>query len=170
MGGTHPDLIIRRAVADDAEAIHAGLMRIARHLKATGKVTSTPDDLRRHGFGPHPAFHVLIAEIDGAFAGMCLWFDSFSTWRGRPGAYIQDIVVDQAFRGHGIGEALLRKTAKTVSEAGGAYLRLSVDARNISAQRFYQKMGLDWMIEERIHAIYGQAFEALAASEEGVEL
>lgn len=161
-----PQLVIRHAVAGDAEAIHGGLMRIAAHLKAKDKVTSTPEDLRRHGFGADPAFHVLIAEVDGVFAGMCLWFRSFSTWRGKPGGYIQDIVVDQAFRGRKIGEALLRRTAREVRDQGGAYLRLSVDAKNIAAQRFYQKMGLDWSIEERIHAAYGTAFEKLASGDD----
>lgn len=161
-----PDnLAIRRATAEDAEAIHAGLLRIARHLKATGKVTSTPEDLRRHGFGPNPAFHVLIAEVDGAFAGMCLWFASFSTWRGTPGGYVQDIVVDEAFRGLRIGERLLRRAAREIRTAGGTYLRLSVDAKNISAQRFYHKLGLDWSIEERIHAAYGDAFQTLATED-----
>jgi ribosomal protein S18 acetylase RimI-like enzyme len=156
-------LVIRNAMASDAEEIHGGLLRIARHLKATGKVTSTPDDLRKYGFGTDPAFHVLIAEVDGTFAGMCLWFASFSTWRGRPGGYVQDIVVDEGFRGQAIGEALLRAAARAIKARGGTYLRLSVDAKNISAQRFYHRLGLDWSIEERIHAAYGDAFDHLAA-------
>ena len=56
------------------------------------KVKSTPDDIRRFGFGEAPAFEALIAEIDGRFAGCCLFFASFSTWRGRPGVYVQDLL------------------------------------------------------------------------------
>lgn len=157
---------IRIATAEDAHLIHAGLMIIARHLDAKGKVTATPEDLRKHGFGPQPAFTVLLAEIGGEFAGMCLFFQSFSTWRGQKGAYIQDIAVEERFRGAGIGVALLRHTAAHVRAGGGTYLRLSVDAKNVSAQHFYQRMGLAWSEEERIHAAYGDAFEALAGQHE----
>ncbi|WP_426232493.1 GNAT family N-acetyltransferase [Pararhizobium sp. DWP3-4] len=157
---------IRIATADDVHLIHAGLMTIARHLDAEGKVTATPGDLRRHGFGPQPAFTVLIAEMGGEFAGMCLFFQSFSTWRGQKGAYIQDIVVEPRFRGAGIGVALLRQTAAHVRAEGGAYLRLSVEAKNISAQHFYERMGLAWSDQERIHAAYGEDFEALAGQHE----
>lgn len=157
---------VRLATAEDAKLIHAGLLMIAKHLGSEGKVTSTPDDIRKHGFGAQPAFTVLIAEIEGAFAGMCLFFPSFSTWRGQKGAYIQDIVVEERFRGAGVGVALLRHTATHVRAGGGAYLRLSVDAKNASAQRFYERLGLAWSEDERIHAAYGDAFEALAGLHE----
>jgi ribosomal protein S18 acetylase RimI-like enzyme len=157
---------IRLATAGDAPLIHAGLLMIARHLGAEGKVTSTPDDIREHGFGAVPAFTVLIAEIGSQFAGLSLFFPSFSTWRGEKGAYIQDIVIDERFRGAGIGVALLRQTAAHVRAGGGTYLRLSVDAKNVSAQHFYQRMGLVWSQEERIHAAYGDVFEALAGQHE----
>jgi ribosomal protein S18 acetylase RimI-like enzyme len=157
---------IRLATADDAHRIHAGLLTIARHLDAEGKVTATPEDLRKHGFGPQPAFTVLLAEVGGEFAGMCLFFPSFSTWRGCTGAYIQDIVVEERFRGAGIGVALLRHTAAHVRAEGGRYLRLSVEAKNVSAQHFYERMGLAWSEQERIHAAYGDAFEALAGQHE----
>ncbi len=202
---------VRLAVEGDAEAIHAGLLMIARHVNGVSKVTSTVEDIRRHGFGPRPAFEVLIAEIssspqrgedarradegvspriqsqpapssgpaghllpagekrEAAFAGMCLFFPSFSTWRGQRGAYIQDIVVDERFRSRGIGISLLRHTAAHVREQGGTYLRLSVDAKNVSAQRFYERLGLTWSQEERIHAAYGDAFQLLAGlGESGV--
>ncbi|MBP1860611.1 GNAT family N-acetyltransferase [Rhizobium herbae] len=159
-------LNIRLATSKDAQLIHAGLLTIARHLGSEGKVTSTPEDLRKHGFGAQPAFAVLIAEIGGGFAGMCLFFPSFSTWRGQKGAYVQDIVVEEQFRGAGVGVALLRRTAAHVRAEGGTYLRLSVDAKNVSAQHFYERMGLAWSEEERIHAAYGDAFEALAGLHE----
>ncbi|OJF96270.1 GNAT family N-acetyltransferase [Pararhizobium antarcticum] len=159
-------LRIRLAVAGDAETIHSGLMMIARHLGEEGRITATPADLLRHGFGHRPAFTALIAEIGSDFAGLSLYFPSFSTWRGKPGAYIQDIVVDERFRGAGIGVALLRATAGHVRQDGGCYLRLSVDAKNVAAQHFYERMGLEWSMHEHIHAVYGDAFDVLAGQHE----
>lgn len=159
-------LLIRKATASDAETILAGIRMIGDHLGTPHKISATAEDFRRHGFGPSPAFEVLIAEMDGTFAGLCLYFASFSTWRGKPGAYIQDLVVDTAFRGTGVAEALLRQTARHVRDKGGVYLRLSVDAENLTARRFYERVGLLHQPEEHIHAIYGDAFDALAGLDE----
>ena len=153
---------IRLATEADAERIHAGLGMIADHLKARERMVSTVEDIRRHGFGAEPAFTVLIAEIGGAFAGMSLFFPSFSTWRGERGAYVQDFLVVEAFRGDGVGHALLRRTATHVKRNGGTYLRLSVDAGNYGARQFYERAGLKWSRDEHIHAAYGDAFTALA--------
>ncbi|KSV75989.1 hypothetical protein N185_16205 [Sinorhizobium sp. GW3] len=149
---------IRTACEGDAEAIIDGLKMNAEHLSLCEKVTVTVEDILRHGFGPSPAFHALIAEQRGVFAGLCIFLDTFSTWTGRRGAYIQDLVVDPRFRGYGVGQQLLRHTIKQVVEKGGHYLRLSVDAQNQSAQTFYEKFGFVWCQEERIYALRGDAF------------
>lgn len=155
-------VVIRAATPDDAVTIHTAILGIAEALDQVAKVSSTPQDILGHGFGQAPAFAVLIAEIDGAFAGLCLSFPSFSTWYGRSGAYVQDLYVEPAFRGLGIGERLLRYLAAETRDRGGVYLRLSVDTANTSAQRFYERMGMEWSREEKIYAARGDAFLALA--------
>jgi ribosomal protein S18 acetylase RimI-like enzyme len=155
-------VIVRAATPDDAETIHAAILGIAEALDQVAKVSSTPEDILRHGFGETPAFSVLIAEVDGVFAGLCLSFPSFSTWYGRPGVYVQDLYVEPTFRGQGVGERLLRHLAAETRDKGGVYLRLSVDVANASAQRFYERMGMEWSLEEKIFAARGDAFLALA--------
>lgn len=163
MTAAHPSRIaIRAAVASDAEAIHAALHGIADAVGGTGRVRSTVEDIRRHGFGADPAFEALVAEADGAVVGLCLFFRSFSTWRGRPGAYVQDLYVTPALRGRGVGEALLRRLAAEARRRGWAYVRLSVDAGNAKAQAFYERIGMEWSRQERIFTATGAAFEALA--------
>lgn len=152
---------IRPAVAADADAIHAAIVRLGTTLGQADKIASTADDLRRFGFGGEPAFHGLIAEIDGQFAGVALFFPIFSTWLGRPGVFVQDLHVDEAFRGHGIGESLIGAVARWSHTRGGVYLRLSVDATNIRAQKFYQRIGISHRAGEREHGAYGDAFQAL---------
>ena len=104
---------------DDAGCgdIFAALVGIADTVKERHKLKSTPDDIRRFGFGERPAFETLIAEIDGQFAGCCLYFPSFSTWIGRPGVYVQDFYVAEAFRGQGVGERLLQRLAAVTRRA-----------------------------------------------------
>ena len=155
-------IAIRKATIEDAALLHEAIVKLAQHMGAVERVRSTPDDLRRHGFGDRPAFEALIAEVDGVFAGMCLYFPSFSTWRGKPGIYVQDIFVEAKFRGSKVGERLLQATAQRGVATGAAYLRLSVETDNHGAQGFYTHLGIEWSRSERIHGIYGEAFTALA--------
>lgn len=154
--------VIRAARADDAEAIHAALLVLGRHIGRADKIASTPDDLRRYGFGDDPHFFCLVAEVAGEIAGICLYFRSFSTWLGKPGIYIQDLVVDERFRGRRIGEKLLRRAAAVAGARGATYLRLAVDHENPKAMAFYERLGLEHRFDDLVYAAYGDAFEALA--------
>ena len=158
------NLTIRLAEAGDADMIHAGLVAMARAMGEESRIISTADDIRTHGFGNDPAFEVLIAEIDGIFAGLCLTFPSFSTWRGERGIYVQDLYVDETFRGRRIGEMLLKAAARRAQKRGAGYLRLSVDIDNPRAQAFYERVGLTHSRNEQIHMIKGEAFRAFAAN------
>ncbi|MBL8578210.1 MAG: GNAT family N-acetyltransferase [Mesorhizobium sp.] len=161
-----PHVAIRPAVDTDVEAIHSAVLAIAEAVGESHKVRSTPEDIRRFGFGQAPSFAVLIAEIDGRFAGCCLYFPSFSTWFGAPGAYVQDFYVRDEFRGQGIGERLLRRLAALTRESGGCYIRLSVDKQNRRAQAFYSRCGLRLSDSEQIHAARGEDFQMLADADE----
>ncbi len=89
----------------------------------TGKVASRVEDIRDRGFGADPAFEALIAERDGAPVGLCLFFESFSTWDGRRGVYVQDIYVSEAARGLGLGRRLLAEAAAVSRARGGSYTK-----------------------------------------------
>ncbi|WP_429817974.1 N-acetyltransferase family protein [Ensifer sp. B1-9] len=156
------DVRIRAGEPGDADTIHRAILAMGRGLEMADNVTCTVDDYRRFGFGPHAAFHSLIAEAGGDLAGLCLFFPIFSTWRGRPGVFVQDLYVDGLFRGLGIGEALLREVAAWSRASGGDYLRLEVDVDNLPAQRLYERLGITWQAKDRAHAAYGEAFLALA--------
>ena len=164
---TAQTVTLRPATTDDVDTIHAALLRLSTHIGSHQEIRSTADDLRRYGFGEKPAFSTLIAEADGEFAGLCLHFPIFSTWMGRPGVYIQDLYVEDRFRGRRIGEKLLRRVAKECRAAGGVYLRLSVDTDNETAKAFYERLGIGWANYEQVQKIVGDAFFAFAdASEE----
>lgn len=159
------DIRIRRAAVEDAERIHVALKEMADGMKAGPKFVSTVEDIRRHGFGAAPAFEVLIAEVGGQFAGLCLTFPSFSTWMGTPGIYVQDLFVADGFRGRRIGEGLLQAAARRGREKGARYMRLSVDVENARAQAFYDRIGIRHSRDELIHMIKGAAFDAFAGEE-----
>ena len=155
-----PTLSIRPGRPDDIARIHAAILALARHVGGEDHVLSSPDDLARHAFGETPHISIEIAEIDGIFAGMCLHFPIFSTWMGCPGVFVQDLYVEDAFRGKHVGEALLRHVARASLEKGGGYLRLSVDTDNSSAVGFYERLGIRHSGYEQIQKITGDDFVA----------
>jgi len=154
-------VVVRAAVKSDAATIHAALLGLAEATGDRDKIKSTVDDIRRHGFGEKPAFEALIAETGSVFAGLSLFFPSFSTWFGKPGLYVQDLYVAPAFRGQGVADLLMRETARLARSRGATYLRLSVDRANEPARRFYQRIGMKWSELELIFVARHADFDAL---------
>jgi len=155
--------VARRA---DAERIYDMLAGLSHAVGDQEKMVSTVDDIRRHGFGDPPAFHALLGEQDGRTVGLCLFFYAFSTWLGRPGVYIQDLYVDTAARGTGLGQRLVAETARIARTRGANHLRLSVYHDNPEAQRFYKRIGMRHRDDELIFQADGAAFDTLADSGE----
>ena len=163
---TNPHTIeIRLAERDDAPALHAMICEIGKATGCADKITSTPEDLARDGFGKYRAFDTLIAIADDTPVAMCLFFPSYSTFRGRPGLYIQDLYVAPSHRGGGFAKRLVAAVAKHARAHGKSYIRLSVDAENMIGQRFYEKLGMRHAEDEKIYVLDGAAFEALSSAD-----
>jgi GNAT superfamily N-acetyltransferase len=155
------EVIVRAATAADAEAIHAMILLLARDTATGRPVSSTPDDFRRFGFSAAPCFQALLAERRGAPVGLCLYFFSFSSWMGKRGVYVQDLFVDDSERGTGLGRKLIAETARRAGEQGAGFMRLSVDRKNLGAQSFYSKIGMERAEYEVIFKAVDAGFEAL---------
>ncbi len=161
------EITVRLAEKRDVEAVYGLVVELARARGMMEKVVSSAADIARDGFGDDPAFEALLAEIDGKAVGLCLFFGSYSTWRGKRGIYVQDLCVAEDARGLGVGDRMLAEVAALGQARGCAYLRLSVDDDNEKAQRFYQRSGLRHSLPERIYVADDEAFVALAARAKG---
>lgn len=134
-------ITIRRAVAGDVPQILTFVRELADYEKVPHEVKATEADLLRDGFSGAPRFFVEIAEWEGAPAGFALWFFNYSTWEGRPGLYLEDLFVRPAFRGRGIGKALLVHLARcAVAEECGRFQWQVLDW-NLPAIGFYETLG-----------------------------
>ena len=162
------EISLRLADSGDAEGIYDMLVGLSHAVGDRDKMVSTVYDIRSHGFADPPAFHALLAELDGRTVGLSLFFYSFSTWLGRPGVYIQDLYVDTPARGTGLGQRLVAETARIARAYGADHLRLSVYHDNPEAQRFYRRIGMRHRDDELIFQADGGSFEALAGSGEPV--
>ncbi len=106
----------------------------------------TPDPVRqRQGLArllASPAAHVLIARDDAARAvGMVTVQLVMSTAEGAPSAWIEDVVVDAAWRGRGLGRALLDAALDWARAQGATRAQLLADLDNAPALAFYRKLG-----------------------------
>ena len=142
-------------------------MNLVRELAVYEKLEhhaqATPDDFRRHLFGPRPAAEAVLAEVGGEPVGFALWFTTFSTFRGQPGLYLEDIFVKPGYRGRGIGKGLLAAVARLAVEAGCGRLEWSVLDWNAAAIGFYRALGARPMDEWTVYRIDDEPLRRLAA-------
>ncbi len=154
---------IRSAVPADLDVIHGFILALAEYERLSHEVRADKQVLGRHLFGERPMAEVLIAELDGKPVGFALFFHNFSTFEGRPGIYLEDLFVDPAARGAGIGKALLVKLAQLAVERDCARLEWWVLDWNEPAIAFYRSLGARPMDEWTVNRVDGEALKALAA-------
>lgn len=155
-------LTIRRATATDVPTILALIRELAVYEREPDAIVATEGDLLRDGFGPSPAFHVHLAELDGETIGFALWFFTFSTWRGRRCLYLEDLFVRLEHRGRGAGLALMRALARVAVDEGCARLCWQVLDWNEPAIAFYEKLGARMQREWLSVRLEGEPLLALA--------
>ena len=105
-------LTIRRAKPADTATVLDLIRGLALYEKLEQEAVATEADIRASLFATNPRVFCEIAEWQGETAGFALWFYSYSTFLGRHGIYLEDLFVRDAYRGHGIGQALLGHLAK----------------------------------------------------------
>jgi GNAT superfamily N-acetyltransferase len=153
---------IRRVEERDVEAVVALVHELAAYERAPQDCNLTSGQLRTALFGPAPALFGHVAERDGAVVGCALWFLNFSTWRGVHGIYLEDLYVQPAHRGAGIGRALLAALAAVCVERGLGRLEWWVLDWNTPSIGFYRALGAIAMDEWTVFRLDGDALAALA--------
>lgn len=154
---------VRPAVAADIPLIYSLVKGLAEYEREPHSVKITEEQLLRDGFGPSPYYECLIAEEDGQPAGFALYFPTYSTWQG-PSLHLEDLFVLPAFRGKGIGKALLNHVAAAAVKRGCARLQWDVLEWNQPAIDFYQSIGAVMLPDWRRMRMTGDAITALASS------
>jgi len=160
---------IRTATVADVPQILAFIRALATYERAPDAVTATEEGLRRDGFGPNPFYYCHIAEQDGQPVGFALYFFNYSTWKGQPGVYLEDLFVQPESRGLGLGKALLKEVAAFALERGCQRLQWEVLDWNTPAIDFYSAMGAEFLDEWRNVRISGEPLRRLAGSEVKLE-
>jgi GNAT superfamily N-acetyltransferase len=155
-------LSIRAADQADAALIFALVCELADYEKLRSDVATTPQTLAAALFVNEPRLFCDIAEWNGEPAAFSVWFLNFSTFRGRHGIYVEDLFVRSAFRGNGIGKALMQRLARRCVEEGWARFEWAVLDWNAPGIAFYRSIGAQVMDEWKICRLTGKALQAFA--------
>ena len=154
-------LIIRPAALDDVLLLLRFTRELAEYERQADAFAITAETLVRDGFGPQPKFRTLIAEWDGEAIGYALFFGIYSTLKG-PGIFLEDLFVREAFRGRGVGRALLSAVARIAREEGSYGIRWEVLDWNEPAIKFYRSLGCEFHDECRQILLQAAALNRLA--------
>ena len=159
---TDGSLAIRPARPGEASLVFQFVRQLAEYEKLEHEVQATEAMIDAALFGEQPRVFCDIAEWDGEPVGFAVWFLNFSTFSGRPGIYLEDIFVRPAFRGRGVGKALMVHLARKCVENGWARLQWSVLDWNTPSIEFYKSLGGVLLDEWTVVRVSGDALTRLA--------
>jgi GNAT superfamily N-acetyltransferase len=155
-------LRIAPAAENDVPVILSFVQKLAEYEKLSHLVVATEENIREHVFGANPVAEVLLAYWNEEPAGFALYFRNFSTFLGQPGIYLEDLFVEPALRGKGIGKALLRGLAKIALERGYGRLDWAVLDWNAPSIEFYRSLGAASLEDWTGYRLTGEALHRLA--------
>jgi GNAT superfamily N-acetyltransferase len=161
-GGKHKMITYRTAEIHDTDLVFEYIKKLAVYEKLAHEVTAMEGDIRQSLFGDNPKAFCVIAEYNGRPAGFALCFYNFSTFQGRPGIYIEDLYVDEEFRGHGIGKGFFKYLAQKALSENCGRIQWAVLDWNEPSIEFYKSMGGKPMDDWIIYRLEGAAIHHLA--------
>jgi GNAT superfamily N-acetyltransferase len=138
---------------------------LAEYEKLGPEMDATPEMMAVALFGNEPRVFCDIAEWKGEPAGFAVWFLNYSTFRGRHGLYLEDLFVRPAYRGRGIGKALMARLAKRCADQGLARFEWAVLDWNAPSIAFYKSIGAQVMGEWKICRLSGAALQDFAGNQ-----
>jgi GNAT superfamily N-acetyltransferase len=156
-------LDIREASEADVAVVLRMIKALAEFEQLSDQVVATESSLRRSLFGERPFGEVLIGYCAEEPVGFAIFFHNFSTFRGAPGLYLEDLFVEPAWRGRGFGRQLLARVAGVAVARGCHRMEWSVLDWNERAVDFYVRAGARPMHDWTTFRLTGDALEALAA-------
>jgi GNAT superfamily N-acetyltransferase len=131
---------VRRAVPADGPRIIELDRELARFEKLPPPDESEAARLIAWIFESH-RLEAFVAELDGKVEGIALFYEGLGSFRAKPFLYLEDLVVSEAARGRGVGEALMALLAREVVARGALRLEWAVLDWNVRAMRFYERLG-----------------------------
>lgn len=133
---------IREGKIEDCPEILSLIKELADFEKAPHEMELSLEELEKDGFGKNPAYDVFVAEENGKVLGMALFYEKYSTWKGRS-IYLEDLIVSQNHRKRGIGKKLFMAVMQEAKNRNSGRMEWQVLDWNQGAIKFYEKHGAE---------------------------
>jgi GNAT superfamily N-acetyltransferase len=156
-------LRLRDAARDDLPLVLRFIRALAEYEKLSHEVSADEATLEAFLFGEPRRAEALVAERQGEAVGFAVWYYGFSTFLGRPSLYVEDVFVDPAARGAGIGKAIFAHLAARALQQGCGRMEWSVLDWNAPSIAFYRSIGAKPREGWTLQQLTGEALAALAA-------
>jgi len=158
----HPTFILRDATPVDVPDVLRLIRGLADYERLLHEVVMTASELHTALFALPPLAYAQLAEADGKAVGLALWYHTFSTFRGGPDIFLEDLFVEPEYRGRGIGLALLRYLAQRAVAEKCRRIEWRVLNWNAPSIAFYESLGATRMEDWHVRRLEGGALAALA--------
>ena len=133
---------IRKGTKEDCARTLELIQELAFYEKAPQEVSLTVEELEEDGFGQNPIYELLVAEQEGEIIGVALFYEKYSTWKGRC-TYLEDLIVTESKRGIGAGKALFEAVISHSKNKKSGRMEWQVLDWNKPAIDFYKSYGAE---------------------------
>ena len=157
---------IEPATERDVPLILKFITALAEYEKLSHAVAATEATLRESLFERRAA-EAIIGYAGDEPVGFALFFQTFSTFVGVPGMYLEDLFVAPEWRRHGFERALLAHRAQIAVERGYGRVEWSVLDWNEPTIAFYKTLGALPMDEWTVFRLTGDSIRELAGATSG---
>lgn len=155
------ELTFRYAQKSDVGLIMKFINELAEYEKMTEDVVATEETLKEWLFDKKTG-EVIFPMVDGKEVGYALFFQSFSTFEGKAGMYLEDIYVQPKYRGNGYGKALFKKVADIAVERKLCRMDWICLDWNTPSQEFYKSMGAKHLAQWQLFRLSESALKELS--------
>ena len=135
---------LRLAEKTDMKSVLDLITELAVFEREPDAVEITVDDLIRDGFSNPPKFRVYVAEQENTIIGIALFYERFSTWKGRT-LHLEDLIVTESKQKIGAGKALYTAVLKYAYDHNFNRVAWEVIDWNSNAIDFYKSTGATYL-------------------------
>jgi GNAT superfamily N-acetyltransferase len=157
------DLRIDPVTERDVPVILSLIKALAEYEQMAADVRNDESKVHASFFGPSPSAEAVIARVGDEPVGFAVWFHNHSTFLGRRGLYLEDLFVAPAWRGRGVGRALLVPLARVAMARNCGRMEWAVLDWNEPAIRFYRSLGAKPLDEWTTFRLTGEDIARLAS-------
>ena len=107
----------------------------------SGAIGTTVAKIQATIFGDCPFARVLFVENGQGVIGFALYGFKYSSFRGQPSIWLDDLYVNSQMRSKGAGNLLMKKLQHIAQQNNCSHLAWTAHAKNTAGLRFYNRLG-----------------------------